>query len=87
MTNYDKEVFNGDIEQIESIDVEESVVKVGYDGRIVEYEFGELDELSLDYATSIQRARVRNAMCVDTACDAALHAAGVEPDLQSCNEG
>ena len=57
MNNYDKEVFNGDIGQIESIDVAEGVVKVEYDGRIVEYEFGELDELSLAYATSIHKSQ------------------------------
>ena len=57
VNNYDKEVFNGDIGQIESIDVAEGVVKVEYDGRIVEYEFGELDELSLAYATSIHKSQ------------------------------
>ena len=57
VNNYDKEVFNGDIGRIESIDVEEGVVKVVYDDRIVEYEFGELDELSLAYATSIHKSQ------------------------------
>jgi exodeoxyribonuclease V alpha subunit len=57
VNNYDKEVFNGDIGRIESIDTEESVVRVGYDGRIVEYEFGELDEVSLAYATSIHKSQ------------------------------
>lgn len=57
VNNYDKEVFNGDIGQIESIDTVEGVLKVEYDGRGVEYEFGELDEVSLAYATSIHKSQ------------------------------
>ncbi len=57
LNNYDKDVFNGDIGRIESIDVEEGVVKVDYDGRIVEYELSELDELALAYATSIHKSQ------------------------------
>ena len=57
VNNYDKEVFNGDIGRIESIDVEESLVRVEYDGRMVEYEFGELDEVQLAYATSIHKSQ------------------------------
>jgi len=57
VNNYDKEVFNGDIGQITGIDVEEGVLNVEYDGRTVEYEFGELDEVSLAYATSIHKSQ------------------------------
>jgi len=57
VNNYDKEVFNGDIGQILKIDVEESVLHVDYDGRTVEYEFGEMDEVSLAYATSIHKSQ------------------------------
>ena len=57
VNNYDKEVFNGDIGQITEIDVEEGLLKVEYDGRAVEYEFGELDEISLAYATSIHKSQ------------------------------
>jgi len=57
VNNYDKEVFNGDIGQITEIDVEEGLLKVEYDGRAVEYEFGELDEVSLAYATSIHKSQ------------------------------
>ncbi|ACD93973.1 SF1B family DNA helicase RecD2 [Trichlorobacter lovleyi] len=57
VNNYDKEVFNGDIGQILEIDTEESSLKADYDGRIVEYEFGELDEVSLAYATSIHKSQ------------------------------
>lgn len=57
VNNYDKEVFNGDIGQILEIDTEESSLKADYDGRVVEYEFGELDEVSLAYATSIHKSQ------------------------------
>ena len=57
VNNYDKEVFNGDIGHILKIDTEESILLVDYDGRAVEYEFGELDEVSLAYATSIHKSQ------------------------------
>jgi exodeoxyribonuclease V alpha subunit len=57
VNNYDKEVFNGDIGQILKIDTEESILLIDYDGRAVEYEFGELDEVSLAYATSIHKSQ------------------------------
>jgi exodeoxyribonuclease V alpha subunit len=57
VNNYDKEVFNGDIGHIESVDVEEGALTVDYDGRSVEYEFGELDEVHLAYATSIHKSQ------------------------------
>jgi exodeoxyribonuclease V alpha subunit len=55
--NYDKEVFNGDIGQIESIDPIEREVAVRYDSRLVTYDYGELDEVSLAYAISIHKSQ------------------------------
>jgi exodeoxyribonuclease V alpha subunit len=57
VNDYDKEVFNGDIGQIETVDIEEGMLTVDYDGRSVEYEFGELDEVQLAYATSIHKSQ------------------------------
>jgi len=57
VNNYDKDTFNGDIGRIFSIDTEQAVVKVDFDGRIVEYDTGELDELSLAYAASIHKSQ------------------------------
>ena len=57
VNNYDKEVFNGDIGQITAIDVEEGLMQVDFDGRTVEYELNELDEVSLAYATSIHKSQ------------------------------
>ncbi|MDH7571802.1 MAG: SBBP repeat-containing protein, partial [Armatimonadota bacterium] len=38
VNNYDKEVFNGDIGRIATIDTDEGLVKVELDGRLVEYD-------------------------------------------------
>jgi exodeoxyribonuclease V alpha subunit len=57
VNNYDKEVFNGDIGTVQRIDLEESLLQIQFDDRIVEYEFNELDEISLAYATSIHKSQ------------------------------
>jgi exodeoxyribonuclease V alpha subunit len=57
VNNYDKDVFNGDIGTITDIDLETSCVKINFDGRLVEYDFNDLDELSLAYATSIHKSQ------------------------------
>ena len=57
VNNYDKEVFNGDIGRVVRIDEEEGLVFIDYDGRRVEYEIGELDELSLAYATTVHKSQ------------------------------
>lgn len=55
--NYDKEVFNGDIGMIESVNVEDRTLKVNFDGRSVEYDVTELDELVHAYATTIHKSQ------------------------------
>ncbi len=55
--NYDKEVFNGDIGSIQSIDLENRTLSVQFDDRPVEYNVTELDELALAYATTIHKAQ------------------------------
>ena len=57
VNNYDKEVFNGDIGQITEIDAEEGELLIEYDSRSVAYEFSELDEVQLAYATSIHKSQ------------------------------
>ena len=57
LNNYDKEVFNGDIGRIAGIDESEGVVRVEYDGRPVQYELGDLDEISLAYATTVHKSQ------------------------------
>jgi exodeoxyribonuclease V alpha subunit len=55
--NYKKEVFNGDIGIIERIDAVEQEVAIRFDDRVVTYDFGELDEVSLAYAITIHKAQ------------------------------
>lgn len=55
--NYDKEVFNGDIGVIESVDLEERELAVRFDDRFVTYDVTELDELVLAYATTIHKSQ------------------------------
>jgi exodeoxyribonuclease V alpha subunit len=57
VNNYDKEVFNGDIGTISSIDLEESELLIDFDGREIQYDFSELDEISLAYAASIHKSQ------------------------------
>src|SRR6266436_93928 len=55
--NYDKEVFNGDIGQVVSIDPEERELVIRFEERDVLYDFNELDELSLAYAITIHKSQ------------------------------
>lgn len=55
--DYDKEVFNGDIGRIAGISREDQEVMVDYDGRMVAYDFGDLDEISLAYAVSVHKSQ------------------------------
>jgi len=55
--NYAKEVFNGDIGTVTHIDGEMQKLTVKYDGRPVDYEYSELDELVLAYAVSVHKSQ------------------------------
>lgn len=55
--NYDKEVFNGDIGRVETVNLGERTLKVNFDGRLVEYDHTELDELVHAYAATIHKAQ------------------------------
>ena len=55
--NYDKDVFNGDIGRIRTVDTVESRVTVDFDGRHVTYDLSELDELVHAYACSIHKSQ------------------------------
>jgi len=55
--NYDKDVFNGDLGRIRRIDSESQEVGVEVDGRLVTYDFSELDELVLAYAVTVHKAQ------------------------------
>jgi len=55
--DYKKEVFNGDIGTIEKIDPVGHEVSIKFDDRLVTYDFGELDEVSLAYAVTIHKSQ------------------------------
>jgi exodeoxyribonuclease V alpha subunit len=55
--DYEKDVFNGDIGRVVAIDADEQELVVAFDGRDVAYDFKELDELALSYATTVHKSQ------------------------------
>lgn len=55
--NYDKDVFNGDIGNIFSIDLIEQTLTVDFEGRAVAYDWNEADQLLLAYAISVHKSQ------------------------------
>ncbi|HEY1380606.1 MAG TPA: ATP-dependent RecD-like DNA helicase [Gemmataceae bacterium] len=55
--NYQREVFNGDLGRVLSIDEHDQELVVDFDGRPVAYDFGELDELALCFCCSIHKSQ------------------------------
>jgi exodeoxyribonuclease V alpha subunit len=55
--DYDKEVYNGDIGTVEDVDPEAGELRARFDGRPIEYAFGELDTLVPAYATTIHKSQ------------------------------
>jgi exodeoxyribonuclease V alpha subunit len=55
--DYDKEVYNGDVGYVEDVDADTGELTVNFDGRLVNYEFGELDTLVPAYAATIHKSQ------------------------------
>jgi len=55
--NYEKDVFNGDIGTVLEAAKGEGRVSVDYYGRIVDYDVGELDDLTLAYTISVHKSQ------------------------------
>lgn len=55
--NYDKEVFNGDVGFVKMIDLEDRILYVDFDGVGVSYDYTELDEVILAYASTIHKSQ------------------------------
>jgi exodeoxyribonuclease V alpha subunit len=55
--NYEKDVYNGDIGTVISMDREVQELKVDFEGKVVSYDFNELDELILAYAISVHKSQ------------------------------
>ncbi|MCH9634179.1 MAG: ATP-dependent RecD-like DNA helicase [Chlamydiae bacterium] len=62
--NYQKEVYNGDIGSIQSLDQNEQFLEIKFDSRLVNYQFSELDEVSLAYCVSIHKYQGSEAPCI-----------------------
>jgi len=62
--DYDKDVYNGDIGRIASIDAAEQILTVRFDERAVAYDFSELDNLVLAFATSVHKYQGSEAPCI-----------------------
>ncbi len=57
VNNYDKDIFNGDIGWISKIDPEEREVTIDFDGKLVPYDYSDLNELVLAYAVSVHKSQ------------------------------
>ena len=55
--NYDRDVYNGDIGFVTSVNLDDAEIAVEFDKRAVSYPFGELNELVLCYATTIHKSQ------------------------------
>ena len=55
--NYDKDIFNGDIGFVEHIDEENQIVFVQFDGRRVEFSYGEMEDVILSYAITVHKSQ------------------------------
>lgn len=55
--NYDKEVYNGDIGWIISINNEDRELLIDFDGKHVAYDFSEMNELTPAYAVSVHKSQ------------------------------
>jgi exodeoxyribonuclease V alpha subunit len=57
INDYDKDVFNGDLGFVHVVDPEAQELVLDFDGRLVNYDFGELDEVVPAYAITIHKAQ------------------------------
>jgi exodeoxyribonuclease V alpha subunit len=57
VNNYDKEVFNGDIGWVSRIDQEDRELTIDFEGRLIPYDFSDLDEIVLAYAISVHKSQ------------------------------
>jgi len=64
VNDYKKEVYNGEIGYVKEIDEEAQTIRVCYDIGDVEYEFNELDEITLAYSCSVHRYQGSESRCV-----------------------
>ncbi len=62
--NYDKNIFNGDIGFVVGTDNESKIMYVSFEGKMVEYKFEELDEITLAYAVTVHKSQGSEFPCI-----------------------
>jgi exodeoxyribonuclease V alpha subunit len=55
--DYQRDVFNGDLGVIAAIDTTEQEVKVQYQGRMITYDYADLNEITLAWAVTIHKSQ------------------------------
>jgi exodeoxyribonuclease V alpha subunit len=55
--NYQKDVWNGDIGRVVDVHADDRELLVDFDGRLVAYEWDDLDEITLAYACSVHKSQ------------------------------
>jgi exodeoxyribonuclease V alpha subunit len=74
--DYERDVYNGELGVICSVEIEEGGVTVNFDGREMVYGVGELDELQLACAITIHKSQGSESGGRDPAYNPALYDAG-----------
>ncbi|HLB52265.1 MAG TPA: ATP-binding domain-containing protein, partial [Chlamydiales bacterium] len=62
--NYNKEVYNGDVGKICSIDRVAQALSIAFDEKVLSYTFAELDQIVLAYATSVHKFQGSECPCI-----------------------
>jgi exodeoxyribonuclease V alpha subunit len=62
--NYDKNVFNGDIGSVVGTDNENKTMYISFEGRMVDYKFEDLDEITLAYAVTVHKSQGSEFPCI-----------------------
>jgi len=55
--DYEKDVYNGDVGRIVGCDEDSQTVKIDYDGRVLEYDALELDDVTVAYAVTVHKSQ------------------------------